>query len=59
MNPPSWLDAGWHSSDREVLWQDNERIVRRAWRFDLDRTHHAILVVIPAEERPATSVVNR
>src|SRR5215472_18311513 len=59
MNPPSCFDAGGHSSDREVLWQDNERIVRRAWGYDPDRGRHAILVAIPAVERPAPSVVNR
>ena len=42
-----------------MLWQDDERIVRRAWRYDPDRGSQAILVVIAAVERPTPSVVNR
>ena len=43
-------------AERSVMsvWQDNERIVRRAWRYDPDWGRHAILVVISAVERPAS-----
>jgi hypothetical protein len=41
MDLSSWFEAGGHS-DREVLWQDDERVVCRAWRYgsDGDRLRH-------------------
>jgi PAS domain S-box-containing protein len=59
MKSPSLVDAGEHIGVGDVLWQDAERVVRRAWRYVPDGDRHAVLVVIPAAEHPAPSLLNR
>jgi hypothetical protein len=58
MNPPSWFDAGGHSGVGEVLWQDDERVVCRAWRYGPDRNRRAVVNSrgrAPSARRPQSS----
>ena len=59
MNPSSWFDAGGDSSVREVLWEDDERVVCRTWRDGADGDRHAVLAVLPAAEHPTPGSLNR
>ena len=59
MYPPPGFDAGRHSGFDEVLWQDDQRVVCRTWRYGPDGDRHPVLAVIPAVEHPAPTVLNR
>src|SRR5262249_60862720 len=51
---PHSLDGGSH-----VLWQDGERVFRRAWRLDEHGKRHTVLIVLPAADHPSRSHLNR
>src|SRR6476646_477315 len=42
-----------------VLWEDGERIFCRAWRLGDHGNQSAVLVVLPAAERPSPSSLDR
>ncbi|HEX3678394.1 MAG TPA: AAA family ATPase, partial [Galbitalea sp.] len=44
---------------RQVLWEDGERVFCRGWRLGDDGNQSAVLVVLPAEERPSPSSLGR
>ena len=50
---------GGHGEDLQVLWQDGERVFCRGWRADDDGARGAVLVVLPAEERPLPAILDR
>ena len=43
----------------QVLWQDGERIFRRAWRLDDEGKRRAVLRVAPAADQPSRSSLDR
>jgi PAS domain S-box-containing protein len=43
----------------EILWEDGERIVRRGWRRDDHGKRHAVLIVLPAADRPTRASLDR
>src|SRR6516225_10835906 len=51
-------DVGGTDSGGEVLWQDDERVVRRAWRYGPDGGRHRIIAVMPTSEHPAPNVLH-
>ena len=58
MSPSSWYGTdGDHGL--EVLWQDGERVICRAWRNGADGGRHSVLAVLPAAEQPTPSSLNR
>jgi PAS domain S-box-containing protein len=42
-----------------ILSQDDERVLCRGWRYDLDGQQTAVLVVLPASEHPMPSFAGR
>src|SRR5215467_5328646 len=50
-----------HYSDANshVLWQDGERVVRRGWRPRDDGKQRAVLIVLPANDHPSRSSLDR
>jgi len=42
-----------------VLWEDGERIFRREWRMDVRGERRAVLIVLPAGERPSPVILDR
>ena len=59
MSPSSWFGADGGNSVEEVLWQDSERIVRRASRTGAGRDRNAVLAVFPVAEHPTPDSLNR
>jgi serine/threonine protein kinase len=51
---PYSLDSG-----SQVLFDDGERVFRRGWRVGDDGDRSAVLVVLPAAERPSPSSLDR
>jgi serine/threonine protein kinase len=51
---PYSLDSGF-----QVLFGDGERVLRRGWRMDDDGNRSAVLVVLPAAERPSPLSLDR
>jgi PAS domain S-box-containing protein len=49
LNGPYWE----HGS--EVLWEDDERVLRRGWRLDDDGGRCPVLFVVPAADHPSRS----
>jgi PAS domain S-box-containing protein len=45
-------------ADREMIWEDNERVVYRTVR-GTDRDQQTVLAVLPAAEHPAPATLNR
>jgi PAS domain S-box-containing protein len=43
----------------QVLWEDGERVFRRGRRIGDDGKESAVLVVVPAAERPSRAIVDR
>ena len=52
-------DACKEVSGLQVLWEDDERIFCRGWRADEAGSKRAVLVLLPAEERPAPALLSR
>jgi len=46
-------------SDSQVLWEDGERVFRRAWRPDDDGYRSAVLIVLPAVDQPSRTSLDR
>jgi PAS domain S-box-containing protein len=52
--------SGAHPDDScQVLWEDGERVFCRRWRLGNDGNRSAVLVVLPAAERPSRSSLDR
>ena len=47
------------SVDSQVLWEDGERVFRRGWRLDEHAQPRAVLIVLPAANRPSLSTLER
>jgi hypothetical protein len=43
----------------QVLWEDGDRVFCRGWRLGDDGNASAVLVVLPAAERPSPSSLDR
>src|SRR5262250_504986 len=43
----------------DILWEDGERIVRRGRRVDDHGTHCNVLIVLPANDHPSRSSLDR
>jgi len=52
-------DARKEESGLKVLWEDDERIFCRGWRTDDAGNMRAVLVLLPAGERPAPALLDR
>ena len=52
-------DACKEVSGLQVLWEDDERIFCRGWRADEAGSERAVLVLLPAGERPAPALLSR
>ena len=57
MDPSFQFDAD-GLSDLQVLWEDGERVFCRGWRADGDVGRSAVLVVLPAAERPLPAILD-
>ena len=51
----SSLNGVYQDGSRQVLWEDGERVFCRGWRQGDDGNPSAVLVVLPAAERPSPS----
>ena len=49
------LSGAYSDSGSQVLWQDDERVIRRGWRLDDDGKRCAALFVVPATDPPSRS----
>jgi PAS domain S-box-containing protein len=58
MNPSSWR-SGEGETSSEVLWEDDERILRRSWRHGADGGRFTVLEVLPVAEHPTLGTLNR
>jgi serine/threonine protein kinase len=58
VNPSSWFGADGGHRVKEVLWEDDERVVYRAAR-GADDDRHAVLAVLPTAEHPTPDNLNR
>jgi PAS domain S-box-containing protein len=58
MEPYSLIGAYWES-DSHVLWEDDERVLRRGWwRQGDDGERRAVLFVVPAAEHPSRLILD-
>jgi len=55
----SSLNGVYPDGSRQVLWEDGERVFCRGWRLGDDGNPSAVLVVLPAGERPSPSSLDR
>src|SRR5258708_5566326 len=53
-----WFDIG-DDNGLHVGWADGDRVFCRAWRDGADGSRKAVLVVLPAAERPTSDSLNR
>jgi serine/threonine protein kinase len=53
-----WFDIG-DDNGLHVVWEDGDRVFCRAWRDGADGSRKAVLVVLPAAERPTPDSLNR
>ena len=58
MVPPS-LNGVYLDGNSQVLWEDGDRVFCRGWRLGDDGNPSAVLVVLPAAERPSPSSLDR
>ena len=56
---PHSLTTPYSDSGSRVLWEDDERVLRRGWRQDDDGERRAVLFVVPAAEHPSRSSLDR
>jgi hypothetical protein len=56
---PSLLNGVYLDGNSQVLWEDGERVFCRGWRLGDDGNPSAVLVVLPATERPSSSSLDR
>ena len=56
---PSSLNGVYPDGNSQVLWEDGERVFCRGWRLGDDGNPSAVLVVLPATERPSPSSLDR
>ena len=55
----SSLNGVYQDGSRQVLWEDGERVFCRGWGQGDDGNPSAVLVVLPAAERPSPSSLDR
>jgi len=48
---------GYSERDSQILWEDDERVLRRGWRLDAGGNRCATLFVVPAAEHPSRSIL--
>ena len=58
MVPPS-LNGVYLDGNSQVLWEDGDRVFCRVWRLGDDGNPSAVLVILPAAERPSPSGLDR
>ena len=56
---PHSLNVAYSDTDSQVLWEDGDRVFCRGWRLGDDGNPSAVLVVLPAAERPSPSSLDR
>jgi PAS domain S-box-containing protein len=56
---PSSLNGVYPEGNSQVLWEDGDRVFCRGWRLGDDGNPSAVLVVLPAAERPSPSSLDR
>src|ERR1700730_14403264 len=56
---PNSLNGAYWDGSFEVLSEDGERVLCRAWRRDDDGDRRAVLVVLPAADHPSPSNLDR
>ena len=56
---PSLLKGVYLDGNSQVLWEDGEWVFCRGWRLGDDGNPSAVLVVLPATERPSPSSLDR
>jgi hypothetical protein len=56
---PSLLNGVYLDGNSQILWDDGERVFCRGWRLGDDGNPSAVLVVLPATERPSPSSLDR
>src|SRR5260370_15075652 len=56
---PNSLNAAYWDGGFEVLSEDGERVLCRAWRRGDDGDRRAVLVVLPAADHPSPSSLDR
>jgi hypothetical protein len=56
---PSLLNGVYLDGNSQILWEDGERVFCRGWRLGDDGNPSAVLVVLPATERPSPSSLDR
>ena len=49
---PHSLDGSCSDGGSQILWEDGERVFRRAWRLDHDGNRRAVLTVVLAARVP-------
>src|SRR5215468_2026525 len=59
MSLASWFATSVHDSPIEVLREDGAFVLYKTWRERPDGTRHAVLILVPATERPTPAVLNR
>src|ERR1700752_3548490 len=52
-------NAAYLDAESEVLWEDGERVYRRGWRLADEGGRRAVLLVVPAADRPTRSNLDR
>jgi len=58
LDPTSRFDAN-GQAQFQVAWEDGDRVFCRGWRSGVDGKRHAVLVVLPAEEHPTPTSIDR
>ena len=56
---PYSLIGPYSDSSSHVLWEDDERVLRRGWRQGDDGERRAVLFVVPAADHPSRSSLDR
>ena len=52
---PHSLNVAYSDGGSQILWEDGERAFRRGWRLNDDGKPCAVLIVLPAADRPSRS----
>src|SRR6516165_5957039 len=56
---PHSLNGAYSGGVSQVLWEDGERVFCRGWRLDDNGKRCAALIVVPAQDYPSRSSLDR